>query len=64
MSAKSALAITLLNANATFSISYESWDSANSNGIDLITLRLKLLVMITTCSQYTAPEAVVQQLTQ
>ena len=39
MSAKSALAITLLNANATFSISYESWDS---NGIDLITLRLKL----------------------
>ena len=41
MSAKSALTITLLHANATYSISYESWDSANSNGISLITLRPK-----------------------
>ena len=42
MSEKSALAITLLHANATYSMSYESWDSTNFNGIRLITLRPKL----------------------
>ena len=42
MSKKSAIAITLLHANATYSMSYESWDSTNFNVIHLITLCTKL----------------------